>query len=808
MILDNFYRCFYVLFAMEMAGIALFPVMLILRFLLQNIPKKYTVWMWRLYFLRLICPLAISSPFSIAGSLNRAYHRILGSIGLTMKEEQGFLNSWSSVFMSDIETSLSYRVCAFAWLIGMAVFLVTMGIQQTQIRQEIGRGAEQLNGKIYQSAVQVPVMTGCFRLRYYLPRQTEAKQLPYLLAHFEAQRRRKSHWWRIFGFAVLVLHWFNPLLWWAYSLAKQDEEMACDDRAVKSLETGEQLKYAQALINLEKDGVKIPFTVSVIFEGNLKKRSVRMLYYRPMMAGQRLYAGLLMSLFCFLLFFLRPLQMAWDGGTWGLGANAAEDARISGRGDKEQKNRIIAQCQTMSSDGLERVLSLLMDEGEQGGDRYSGEFTLELRDPVGELLYEQSLNRLFQDYGITENPLIFSKDVSIETGDYNNDGVQELLIGQQVDWTAEETAKMDGAVYGEEESGNLLHYRYLILNIGEQNMTVLSAPIPAAGREWQESTKPKAEEGIKDLFYVPVPGGRNYYIWNQDKQKYFLETVTQEILNQHKAASNGDTEIGVSKTHTLKNDAGEEVMLVGTKSDTTGSPAIQDIQMLSGGRKKQMEQVEGYFCALEWATEEDASTGRYAVLTYNGSKAQTFIIYDVEKQSVYYSQEDGNGILARAFQQYNGNTISFAEGGVVLYSLQSHNEDKEILTISFAANADGGITVRGSYQYHMKDGGITNLSYSQAADGEEKNSSNGTGTQKPAGKTDAPKKAASPGKTAAPKKADAPDKTTVPKKADTPKKTAKPKITPLTEEPNGPVGSNAPWSIDDWDRYLAENWGM
>lgn len=799
MLLDNLYRGFYVLFTMELAGILLFPLMLILRLLLQNIPKKYTVWLWRLYFFRIICPIAISSPFSISGQFNRMYHRVLASLGLTMKKEQGILTAWSSVFASDIEVSLPYRFCTFIWLIGIAVILVTMYAQQSQIRREVRRGEEQLDGRIYQSAVQIPLMMGVFRPCYYVPKQISAKQLRYLLAHFEAQRRRKSQWWRILGFAILVLHWFNPLVWWAYSLAKKDEEMACDDRALQDLKSGgrlqEQLQYAQNLINLTKEDVKIPFTISIIFENNLQKRSVRMLYYQPAVARQKLSAGLLVSVFCFFLFFLRPIQMAWNGGTWGLGANASSDVRVKDLQEKE--SRVIATCQTMSPNGLKRVLNLVVKGGEQDNGRYTGEFALELRDALGELLYQQSLNQVFRDYGITNDSLRFSENMVLNTGDYNNDGAQELLIGQQAEWTAEETAKTAEAVFGTEENSSLLSYRYLMMNIGEQNITIISDAILANAAENQESVEAGVEEGIDTLFYVPVPGGRNYYVWNQEEQKYFPENVTQEMLNQYKAVSAGDMEAGKSETHTLKNDAGQEVMSVATKSDTTGSPEIQAIHIGSAGKQKQMDKIDGYFCALEWAVEEDATTGRYAVLTYNGVRAQTFVVYDVEKQTVYYTQDDGNEILAAAFQQYNGNKISFAEGGVVVYSLQSHNKD--ILTVSFAANADGGVTVRGSYQYHMDTGGITNLSFSQDTAQESATASPETGKTTIKSATEEPKTT---------KSSAAPQSSKAPKRTAAPGKSAKPKVSTRDSEPNGPIGSNAPWSIDEWDRYLAENWGM
>lgn len=155
-------------------------------------------------------------------------------------------------------------------------------------------------------------------------------------------------------------------------------------------------------------------------------------------------------------------------------------------------------------------------------------------------------------------------------------------------------------------------------------------------------------------------------------------------------------------------------MSVETRNDTTGSPEIRSVAIGPDGQSRKLDKPDGYFCDLQWAVSEDDSKDRYAVLIYNGTQAQTFIVYDVEQKREYYRQEDGNGILADAFAQYNNSDISFAEGGVAVYSLQSRKEDT--LKISFAADADGGKTIRGSYEYQVKDKRIKNLSFSQATD--------------------------------------------------------------------------------------------
>lgn len=707
---DYLYRIFYVILAMDLAAMALFPVMLVMRFMMRDMHRKYIVWVWRLYFLRIFCPVSLSSVFSIVPAWNRAYHRILASPGLTIQGDYGFLTGWHTVFETEIQTTIPYRVYAFAWMVGLITLFLVTRFRQAYIRQEMERNAVHLEGRIYQSAVQSPVMTGLFRLRYYLPKQIEAKQLRYLLPHLEAQRSRKSQWWRLAGFLILLLHWQNPFVWAAYALAKRDEEMACDDLTVQRLGEGESVLYAQSLLNMAKEEAVLPYTVSTIFETDLERRAARMLYYQPNVPKHRLSALLILSILILWSFGMRPLQMAWNGGTWGQGGGDRSSAR-SLPSDRVQD--VVGKCAVQSPNGLKLILRLVMTSGEHTDKQYKGRFVLELTDSMGDILDTISLKQSWKEQGLPEDAMVFPEDLALHTGDYNGDGVQEILLGQQRDWTEEQSAVVEDTVFPAEQDSGQEKYIYLMYGIGEKDLTVISDPVYALGEPGQESAVPLTEE-IEDLFAVPVPKGKNYYVWDMDKQRYQREKMTQEMLNQHKVASEGTAQAGVKETKTLKDAKGTVRMSVETRSDTTGSPEIQSVTIGADQQQKKMDKVEGYFCDLQWATCEDGIDDRYAVLIYNGTRAQTFVLYDVKQKKEYYRQEDGNDILTKAFKQYNGSDISFAEGGVAVYSLQSKKEDT--LTISFAADADSGIAVRGTYQYHMKNKGISNLSYSQSMD--------------------------------------------------------------------------------------------
>lgn len=57
----------------------------------------------------------------------------------------------------------------------------------------------------------------------------------YVIAHEHAHLARRDHWWKVLGYLVLALHWFNPLVWVAYILFCRDIELACDEKVVRGL---------------------------------------------------------------------------------------------------------------------------------------------------------------------------------------------------------------------------------------------------------------------------------------------------------------------------------------------------------------------------------------------------------------------------------------------------------------------------------------------------------------------------------------------------------------------------------------------
>lgn len=97
-----------------------------------------------------------------------------------------------------------------------------------------------------------PCLFGLRRPNIYLPPETAQDEivLRHALAHEYTHFRHRDHIWAALRCLVLVLHWYNPLVWAAAYLSRQDGELACDEGAIRRLGEEERISYGRTLVSL------------------------------------------------------------------------------------------------------------------------------------------------------------------------------------------------------------------------------------------------------------------------------------------------------------------------------------------------------------------------------------------------------------------------------------------------------------------------------------------------------------------------------------------------------------------------------
>lgn len=104
------------------------------------------------------------------------------------------------------------------------------------------------------SQVQSPTLFGLLRPRILLPLNvTETltvEQLSHVFLHELAHFKRRDVAVNWLMHLLLVLHWFNPLLWYAFYRMRQDQELACDASVLSRMNPGEAREYGYTVLRV------------------------------------------------------------------------------------------------------------------------------------------------------------------------------------------------------------------------------------------------------------------------------------------------------------------------------------------------------------------------------------------------------------------------------------------------------------------------------------------------------------------------------------------------------------------------------
>ncbi len=155
--------------------------------------------------------------------------------------------------LEDLEKALPYIWAIGAIALGLLFFTVNLIFAQRVKRssKEIQVGYTHL--PIYVSSVpETPCLYGlsCARI-YVTPSVAEDDTLlRHCVYHEMTHYRQGDLLWSLVRCVCLVLHWYNPLVWWAYVLSKRDSELACDEGTIRRLGEQERKEYGKTLIQL------------------------------------------------------------------------------------------------------------------------------------------------------------------------------------------------------------------------------------------------------------------------------------------------------------------------------------------------------------------------------------------------------------------------------------------------------------------------------------------------------------------------------------------------------------------------------
>lgn len=263
---------------------------LVLRVVLKKAPKWVMPLLWGVVALRLVCLFSIESALSLIPSAETIPSEIVTETREPVLYEQATLDIATNptlpsaaevpVGVSRQQAQVDFNIYSVLWLAGMAALLVHALVSAGKLKRKLAT-AILLRDNIYESEfVDSPFVFGVVKPNIYLPMHMDEGTAAYVIAHEHAHLARRDHWWKVLGYLVLALHWFNPLVWVAYILFCRDIELACDEKVVKGLDGAARADYSQALLSCAAPKRAVAACPLAFGEGNIKMRVKSALHYK------------------------------------------------------------------------------------------------------------------------------------------------------------------------------------------------------------------------------------------------------------------------------------------------------------------------------------------------------------------------------------------------------------------------------------------------------------------------------------------------------------------------------------------------
>lgn len=270
---------------------------IVVRFLLKKAPRRLSCVLWAVVAVRLLCPFFPASSFSLIPSgetisaeavrfapapaidsgipaLNEALNPMIG--------ERFAPAPGTSVNPLYIWTAIA----GIVWLVGVAVMAGYALLGSLRMRSVVREAVPLESGAALPDnvwlcdAVRSPFILGIVRPKIYLPSGITREQMLCILAHEQAHVERLDHCLKPFGWLLLSVYWFHPLVWIAYMLFCRDLELACDEKVVGGMDLDGRKAYSHALLacSLQR---KMIFSYPLAFgEIGVRERVKGILHYR------------------------------------------------------------------------------------------------------------------------------------------------------------------------------------------------------------------------------------------------------------------------------------------------------------------------------------------------------------------------------------------------------------------------------------------------------------------------------------------------------------------------------------------------
>lgn len=294
----------------------LIAAVLLVRVLLPSIPKKIICILWGLAFIRLAMPFEIKSAASLVpttmafdSSILNQTRPVIGSgissldssINQTLAE-----NSAPALGGSVNPLQIFFTIASAVWFIGIIALILSACVSYGRLRKKVSEAVPLKKGIYYSDRIQSPFILGIVRPKIFLPSADPAAESS-VIAHEKSHLKRLDHVTKPLAYVVLIVHWFNPLVWIAFGKLCKDIEGACDEKVVAGMSLPERKAYSNSLLSFAAGKKRTGFCPLAFGEVAVKERIDRVLQFKKP-SKILLAAGFILILAACLFFMTAPVR--------------------------------------------------------------------------------------------------------------------------------------------------------------------------------------------------------------------------------------------------------------------------------------------------------------------------------------------------------------------------------------------------------------------------------------------------------------------------------------------------------------------
>lgn len=248
---------FYWVFNMSIIA-AVTGLLIMLVRMVKKIPRRITIFLWAIPFLRMIVPFGINSQYSFMSLLSEFSTK---TIVVYQPMEDVSISMMNSVLAADTYFPITYKVnvledifnvASVIWII-ISVAIILMLIVMYSVTMHEIKDSDHLRDNIYLSEKIVsPAVYGIIKPKIVLPLSYKDKDVELAVLHEKMHIRGIDNLWRVLAFVIVAIHWFNPFCWLFLNRFLADLELACDERVLRKIGSERAKEYAVTLLDSRK----------------------------------------------------------------------------------------------------------------------------------------------------------------------------------------------------------------------------------------------------------------------------------------------------------------------------------------------------------------------------------------------------------------------------------------------------------------------------------------------------------------------------------------------------------------------------